>query len=175
MPSLAEIEDLTKKYSGAFDALSKEMRDLNNAIEFLKRERMKVIKKTIDQTVEKSLALEMAINDSPELFVRPRTIILHGIKIGFVKGKGKIEIPDESNTCKLIRKHFPEQSEVLIITNERPSKEALNNLAAADLKKIGVTIIEAADEVVIKATDGEVEKMVNAFLRESKKELANAA
>jgi predicted Zn-dependent protease with MMP-like domain len=175
MPSLAEIEGLTKKYSEAFDTLSREMRDLNDAIETIRRERMKSIKKAIDQTVEKSLALKMAINDSSELFIRPRTIILHGIKIGFVKGKGKIKIPDEPNTCNLIRKHFPEQAEALIIINEKPSKEALNNLAAADLKKIGVTIIEAVDEVVIKATDGEVEKMVNAFLRESEKEFANAS
>ena len=37
--------------------------------------------------------LRAALAASPELFVKPRTQIFHGIKVGFVKGKGKPVAP----------------------------------------------------------------------------------
>ncbi|MBI5561297.1 MAG: hypothetical protein HY894_00350, partial [Deltaproteobacteria bacterium] len=37
---------------------------------------------------------------------------------------------------------------------------------AGDLKKLGVTVEETGDAVVIKPVDGEVERVVNALLRD---------
>ena len=35
--------------------------------------------------------LKAAIEQAPGLFVKPRTIVLHGLKLGYQKGKGKID------------------------------------------------------------------------------------
>ena len=64
-----------------------------------------------------------------------------------------------------IKKHLPEQADVLIRTKEAPVKEALAQLTAAELKKIGVTIEDAGDTVVIKPVDSEVDKLVDALLK----------
>ena len=93
-------------------------------------------------------------------------MILYGIKIGFQKGKGEITWEDKDQVVKLIHKHFPEQAEALLKVTEMPVKTALAQLSAADLKKLGVTIIETGDEIVIRATDTEVDKLVEALLKD---------
>jgi hypothetical protein len=102
------------------------------------------------------------------LFVRPRTIIFHGIKVGLQKGSGKIEY-DKSEIDRIVRlieKHFPEQTEVLIQTKKAPIKKALANLSGAELKKLGIEIDDSTDAVVIKPTDSEIEKVVDRLLKE---------
>ena len=44
-------------------------------------------------------------------------------------------------------------------------KEALAQLSAAELKKIGVTLSEAGDQTVVRPVDSEVDKMVDALLK----------
>lgn len=92
-------------------------------------------------------------------------MVFHGIKVGFQKEKGKIEWDDVDQVVKLIKKHFPEQADVLIATSEKPVKDALNNLSAAELKKIGVNITSDGDVAFIRPTDSEVDKMVTALLK----------
>jgi len=46
------------------------------------------------------------------------------------------------------------------------SKAALANISVADLKRIGCTITDDIDAVLIKPTDSEVDKLVMALLKE---------
>ena len=39
-------------------------------------------------------------------------------------------------------------------------------MSVSDLKKIGVTVIETGDEVFIKPTDSEIDKLINALLKD---------
>ena len=113
--------------------------------------------------------LKVAIESAPELFVKPRTLVIAGVRIGIQKGKGQIVYGDADQVVKLIRKHFPEQADALIAVKETPVKKALANLSVAELKRIGVTVEETGDQVVIKPTDSEVDKLVAALLREAEK------
>ena len=45
-----------------------------------------------------------------------------------------------------------------------PDKGALEDLPAARLKKLGVTVEDAGDEAIVKPVDGEIEKFVDALL-----------
>jgi hypothetical protein len=69
-----------------------------------------------------------------------------------------------------IKKHLPEQADVLIKLKETPVKDALAQLSAAELKKLGVTVSEAGDQVVVKPVDSEVDKMVDALMKEAGEE-----
>ena len=91
--------------------------------------------------------------------------MLHGLKLGYQKGKGKIEWEDDDQVVKLIRRHFPDQFDVLIKTAERPIKDALASLTAAELRKIGVTVEETGDVVFVKDSTGNVDKLVKALLK----------
>ena len=168
MKSLAEIEAITKDYSLARTDLSVLVTSLVDDIEALKRRAMPRLKARVAKAAEKQEALRAAIDESRNLFVKPRTIIMHGIKLGLEKGKGSIEIADDQRTIELIRKHLSEEQADLLIKEEpKLLKTALKNLSVADLKRIGCTVEETGDQIVIRPTDKEVDKTVNALLKDA--------
>jgi hypothetical protein len=164
--NLTDIEKLTKDYSDERTRLADRIRYLEDEINTLKRKRLPGIKNAVQNVVEKQEDLKSALEDSRPLFVRPKTVVFHGVKVGFQKSKGKLSWNDDAQGLKLIRKHFPDQEDILIKKTERPSKDALLNLSAENLKKIGVTISDTGDVVVIKSTDSEIDKFVEALLNE---------
>lgn len=137
---------------------------LNRGIEDLKADRMPAVRMAIDEAAAAWSELESLIRSHPELFVKPRQVSAHGIKFGFEKGKGSIEISDEKRTVDLIRKHFPDQADVLIDTKYTPAKGAIAQLTANDLKRIGAEMSGTKDRVVIRASDTETDKLVKALL-----------
>ena len=166
MASLVEIEGLTKKFSDGREILADKVRALEDEIESVKRRHIIGIKHSVATVAERQHALKAALEDSKGLFVKPRTMVLHGIKIGFQKGKGKIEWEDDDQVVKLIRKHFPEQADLLIKIIEKPVKDALQQLTAAELKRLGITVEETGDRVLIKSMNSEIDKFVDALLKD---------
>lgn len=166
MASFEEIEKMTKVYSESRDLLAERVNALNEEVELLKKQKLPGIRKTLAKVAEAESNLRHAIEESGGLFVKPKTIIFHGIKVGFQKGKGKMSWEDPDVVVSLIKKHFPDQADILIRTKESPDKKALDDLDVKDLRKLGITVEETGDTVVIKPVVGEVEKMVDAFLKE---------
>lgn len=174
-PSLAEIEALTKTYAEARGSLGSLLSALNADLERVKQKYLPGIKAAVAKTKDAEGWLKGAVEQTPQLFVKPRTYSFHGIKVGYQKGKGGIAWDDPDHVVQLILRHLPDQADVLIQTTRRPVKKALEQLTVAELKKIGCTVVESGDEIVLKATDGEVEKMVNALLKETAAEDEAAA
>lgn len=175
MPTLNEIDQITKEYSTERTKLADRIRYLEDEINTLKRKRLPGIKNSVQTVMEKQEDLKVALEESRMLFIKPKTIVLHGVKVGFQKSKGKLSWNDDAQVIKLIKKHFPDQEDVLIKKTEKPSKDALLNLSAENLKKIGVTISETGDVVVIKSTDSEIDKFVESLLKEDDPEKAEEA
>jgi len=122
-------------------------------------------------TVQGELRAEVSAH--PELFVKPRTITIHGFKIGYQKGKGKILIADEPRTVALIKKYMEAAvADTLIKVDETVVKNALGNLTTTDLKRLGIDITEATDEIVLKPVDGALDKLLDRQLEEATKEEA---
>jgi hypothetical protein len=128
------------------------------------------IKRALTQALAHKENLRSAIEAAPELFVKPRTVVFYGIKVGFAKGKGSIEITDKAKTVELIEKNLPGLAEVLIKVKKSPIKKSIEALDAADLKKIGVTVEGSGDCVVIKPVDSDIDKIIDAFFKESGEE-----
>jgi len=170
--TMKDIEAFTKRYADATGTLGSTLGELEERKKKLQREYLPQIKREVTAARNAKAVLSEAIDDSPELFVKPRTVTFHGVRVGFQKAKGRIEFDDAEQVVKLIRKHFPEQFDVLVKTTERPVKDALAQLSAADLKKLGINVVADSDEVVIKDASGEIEKLVEALLREEPEEVA---
>jgi len=170
MATLPEIETLTKEYSAAYKVLSERVQNLNDEVEKVRRRLMAGIQSAAIELADHESVLRLSIDESPELFVRPRTVIFHGIKVGMAKGKGKIEWDDAEGVMKLIRKHLPDQYDTLVTVRETPNKGALESLDAGTLKKIGVRIEDCDDQVVIRPTDSEIDKAVRALLASFREE-----
>lgn len=167
MATLNDIEIKTKTYADRRAQLADAVRELNDAIEAMKRRHLATIKKRVAAAAEAHAELKADIEASPQLFEKPRSVIIAGIKVGYQKGKGKIEWEDDAQVVKLIRRHFPEQFDVLVNTVETPVKKALAQLSVQDLKKLAVDVEDTGDVVLIKPADSRVDKLVSALLKDA--------
>lgn len=173
--TLTEIEHRATSYGAARAALGDKVRALEKEIEAAKRKHMPRIRELVERCANEKGNLEAAIAESPELFQRPRTIIVGGIRVGFTKGKGEVRFDDAGQVVRRIRQHLRDQADTLIKIVETPIKSALSRLSGAELKRIGVTIEETGDQVVVKPTDSEIDKVVDALLRDASPELEEVA
>jgi phage host-nuclease inhibitor protein Gam len=167
MSTLTDLDRCARLYADARDNLSGIVTDLTAGIEALKRRAMPDLKRAVARAAEHHDALLSLIADAPELFVKPKTLTLHGIRLGYVKQKGSIAWDDADAVVAAIQKYLPEQAEALIRWTAKPLKEALNQLGVADLKRIGCRVIDTGEAVVIKPVDSEVDRLVDALLRDA--------
>lgn len=172
MATMMEIENLTKKYSEAREALAQRVNVLERKLDDVKDQHLPSIKSALAKAKEAEARLKGVIEESAGLFEKPKTQIFHGVKIGYQKGKGAIEWDDVASVIQRIKKFFPDKADALIRVIEQPDKKALSDLPAADLKRLGVTIVEAGDEILIRPVDSEVDRIVAALLKEESVEEA---
>lgn len=164
MPSFETITDLARTLAAARRALAQKVAAAQAEIDAVRATHIPEIQVLTNDVANVYDMLFAAIEASPELFAKPKSQVLYGIKVGFAKQPGKIEWADVSQVLKLIKKHLPEQADLLIKTTEKPVKTALNGLSVAELKRIGVTVIEAGNRPIVIPVDGDLEKLVHAIL-----------
>lgn len=168
MSNLAEIEKLAKEFSEVRKILRDRVDVLDTGIQALKKWYLPGIRSAVETAKEKQAVLSASIEGSRDLFVKPRTLTLFGIKFGIEKQKGKLEWEDKGIVIKLIKKLFPDSWETYVKVKEDPMKKTLATLPSADLKKLGIQVTETGDAVIIKPADSEVDKLVDALLNEKR-------
>ncbi len=173
MASLTEIEKLAKDLAEARLNLRECLDEVETEVSAIKKKFLPAIRRAVEKAAQRHEALRQAVQEAPDLFIKPKTVIFHGVRLGYRKSKGGISWEDEDQVLKLIKKHFPDDWETYVKVTESVMKSALEGLSVADLKKIGVTVTETGDEVFIKPTDSEIDKMINAILKDE--ELNQAA
>lgn len=163
MPTIQEIESLTQQYADERARLVERMEVMNAGIAEAKARHMPGIKTQLAEVLSARGALHAAIDESRPLFEKPRTRLIHGIKVGLQKGKGKLVWTNVEKVLSRIKEFYVDEIGVLIQTKETPNKEALARLPAGDLKKLGITVTDTDDAVVIKAVDSEIDKLIEAL------------
>lgn len=159
------IEAKARIYAAARERLAETVAALNDAIAALKREHLPTIKRQMRQVFETENALRAIVEQHPDLFERPRTVVLHGVKVGFAKGKGRIEFDNADQVVALIERRMADQAEVLIATTKVPVLKAMQQLTVQQLRSIGCRVIEAGDQVVVRACDSDIDKLVKQLLK----------
>jgi hypothetical protein len=170
MATLQQIEQYTKSYAGSREILHNEVQTLTDAINDLKKKAIPRIKTAVNETKVRQDKLNAAIAESPDLFIKPRSITLYGIKVGFQKAKGKISWQDATAVVKALKRLLPDSWGTYVKVTEKPLKKPLESLPAADLKKCGILVKDDVDEVLIKCTDSDIDKLVEALLNPKKDE-----
>ncbi len=165
--TMTEIELQTRAFKRAHDLLADRVSDLNEEIEKLKRRRLPGIRSAVADAAEQRDKLSALIEAHPELFEKPKTVVIDGVRVGFSKAKGKIVIDDPARTILLIKRRHPELAETCIRVTESPNKKALANVPIATIKALGCKVEETGDEVVIRTVDSDVDKLVGALLAEA--------
>ncbi|RJQ21995.1 MAG: hypothetical protein C4560_02940 [Nitrospiraceae bacterium] len=163
--TLGEIERQTTEYAIAKRELDELVAEISERTEALKREFTPKLKSVMGKIARKHETLYRSIADNTDLFEKPRTQIFEGIKVGLMKGKGKLFVEDEELTIKLIKKHMPEQEEYLIHTKYELIKSAIKKLTDKEQDKINVAIIDKDDRIVIESIDTTVQKILNSLIK----------
>ena len=162
--TMDDIAALARAYAQTRDALEETAEEIRAMQRRAVASRLRGLKSRVAETAAARDALHAAIESRPDLFEKPRTVAVDGVKFGYRKLPGKVTIPDEAEAIKLLRRKFPDRATALVKTRESLDKGGLANMAAADLAKIGVTVTEAGDEVTIKAAKADIDKLVEALL-----------
>jgi hypothetical protein len=165
--SLDDIRECSKEYADTRDILVQRVQHLNDELESTKRRLLPGIRNAVQLASTAKAALVAMVDQARGLFTKPRTHILHGIKIGLQKNKDGLVWDNDDMVVKAIKKHLPDQVDALIKVVEKPVKDALVNLPVADLRKIGVRLEPGADTVVVKPVDSDVDKLVAALLKDN--------
>lgn len=172
---MSHIDTITvaaKRLRAQRDLLTERATTMHAEIEQVKKIYLRGIKNSVAAVAESQAELLAAIAEAPQLFDKPRSMVLYGIKLGFQKGTGKTDWESDEQVVKLVRKNFPDLFDILVKTTEKPVKSALANLTVAELKRIGVTVESTGDVVFAKDTTAEVDKLVKALLKGAEEEVA---
>tara|TARA_R110001583_G_scaffold178954_1_gene335256 strand:+ start:6575 stop:7177 length:603 start_codon:yes stop_codon:yes gene_type:complete len=166
MTTMAEIEQKAQGYAAARIELGEAVGALHEDIENLKARYMGMIRKQAETVREHEADLKAAIKAAPDLFTKPKSRTFAGIKVGFGKQPGRLECPDDEPLVAAIRKLYPDAVNTLIKVTEKPVKPALSNLSGKDLKRLGISVVDATDTVIVKPQDSDVDKLVAALIEE---------
>lgn len=165
MTDMNTIEDSAKAYAGARVKLTECVSELTQALDNLKRSNLPRIKRHLARVAQLEAELKALIAEAPHQFIKPKTVVLHGIKLGFEKGKGSITWDDPHQVVALVKRKLPDLADVLIKTDEKPLKGGLKQLTVQQLKSIGCAVEESGDMVIVRAVDSDVDKLVTALLK----------
>lgn len=178
---VAEIDLLTKSYSKARALLAERVNALNAELRSVQARKIEGIKSALAAAADAKALLVAILQEHPELFVKPRTMTLNGIKVGYGQGKGRVDWDDDesviSRAQKLLGKNdlTQEEFDLIILTKREISATGLKTLEGNLLKRLGVTVEGTGDVVIVKTEDGAVDKLVKRILREGEQKSEGAA
>lgn len=174
--TLEPLQKRAETLSKTRDVLSNLFKTLQSNIDTVKFGALPEIKRVARLITKQHTELQDLIAANPDLFVRPRTYIVDGLKFGMKKQPGKLEWADDDKLCERIHKLEKagdiEQAvaELLITVTEKPVAKALEKLDGKLLKRLGVELTKDTDKAVIASVDSEVEKAVNALIKDVTKD-----
>lgn len=172
------LENMRKKaadYAAARDKLAALVTAMKDEMSTIERGAMPDILRAARRISALHDDLVAAINDHPECFDKPRTVVVDGLKFGLQKQKGRMSWESDEQLCARIDKLAEEgaisveQAEECMACTYKPVAAGLEQLDAKVLKRLGVTVTADTDAPLIKTVDGAVEKLVSAIVREATK------
>lgn len=156
-----EVEFRARTFANARGQLADAARDAERELQAVRDKHAKNLRELLGTAAEAQSVLLASIENNRDLFDRPRTRVVDGIRFGLRKKTGKVEIKDERRTIKKIRELLPEeQGELLIRIHEEVDRNAVKDLVVGDLKRLGIQIVADSDEPVIKPVDADVDKLI---------------
>ena len=159
------MTEAANEYRQRHDDLFERLSALDQQIEQLKRRRAKGLRSAAVKLAQSQKRLKTLVAANPGEFKKPKTMTVARVKFGYQKQKGRTVWPSDSALCASIRRLFPDQVETLIKTTEKPVSKAVSNLPAADIKRLGATVEDSGDKVIIKLMDSEIDKLIERLIQ----------
>jgi hypothetical protein len=164
MITFAEIEVACEDHRRDRDALAAQLQALEESVAALRNAALPGLRRQLTATADSRSRLATLVERAPALFAKPKTRVVHGIKVGFVKTRDALKYPEDEALVAAIRAKLPAQAETLIRVVETPVKDGLKVLDDVTLRGLGVLVKRGSDEVVVAPVDGELDKLVDQLL-----------
>lgn len=160
------IEKNALKVRKENDELVALVNELEERITAAKRELMPKIRKGLAKLTVSSGDLLAEVTLSRHLFQEPKTQIFHGVKVGWPKSRGGLEIPDAKRTIERAEKLLTkEQCDMVVNVKKELRKKPLGALPVDTLKKLGVNVRDAGEYALVSVTEGDVAELVAKMLK----------
>lgn len=177
MKTLEQAQDAARALSQLQDELTINFKAMQAGLQAVKDQHQPYIKKLVRKLIKARETLAQFIVQNPQLFDKPRTYTVEGIKFGLQKQKGKLSWSDDAALCAAIQRLVGTGTideallPQLIKVTQKPIAKALDKLDAQTIKRLGIMVGKDTDAALIKSVDSEAEKAINALLQEADKEL----
>lgn len=156
--TLADVEVACKEFDAGCAEFDKMMDALERDLEEVKRKHLPGLKRQANVLARRQSEGLSAVENGTQLFVKPRTLTLHGVQAGLAWSKGKLVFDDAETVMANIRRFRKDDAHLLIRKTEEPNVQALRGLKPVDLEQLGCRIEGQGDVPVFKRVAGEVEK-----------------
>ena len=176
MATLQEIQQRATALSECRDLLSTLFLTLQGNLDAVKNGSMAEIKRVARKVAKEHNELVALINANPELFQKPRTYVVEGIKFGMQASQGSLEWADDDKVCERIfaladAGDIPaDQVELLVTITKKPVASAIRQLSPDLRRRIGVRLEGDGDQPLIKSVDSTIEKAVTSVINAAIKE-----
>jgi len=124
------------------------------------------LRQKVTDTAKAELALIRLVERAPQLFVRPQSMEFDGVKVGWRKGKGRLELPDQELLIKRAEDVLtPAQRKTVFKVKTTVLKGGLAKLSGDLLKKLGCTLTAAGQEAFVTYPKTPIDKLVDWWLK----------
>lgn len=125
----------------------------------------------LDAATEEEAAANRAVWDlltvSPQLFKRPRSLTVNGVRAGWRKAEDSLDWDEDHTLIDRIAALIPEQYPLLVRTEQSIVADAVAQLDGDTLRTLGVRRITGADAPYITMGDADVEKLAKALIADA--------
>ncbi|MDB5802301.1 MAG: hypothetical protein JWL63_3240 [Rhodocyclales bacterium] len=111
--------------------------------------------------------LKELVDANPQLFRKPRSITIDGVRAGYRKEDDALDWSDEAAVIASIRKLLPDLAPTLVRTQETLVADAVAQLEPKDLQRLGIRRINGADKSFVTLGDSDVDRMVKAIVADA--------
>lgn len=167
--SMADIVTLARTYAARGAEADELAARIRAAARKALSPRMRLLQSRLAEKAAAGEALRDAIASRPDLFARPRTQAVDGVKFGLRKQPGAVTVRNEARAIERLRRLLPEHAAACINVKESLDRKALRKLAAGELAQIGVRIDSVADEVTISEPASDCAKLMAALIEDHKR------
>ena len=132
---------------------------------------MERYKNALDQNAaaeaEAQSALDIMLMSAPHLFVKPRSLVVDGVRCGYKKAEDSLTWSDEGAVIAAIKAIKPEQAPILIRTIESLIIDALAGVDEKDLVSFGIRTVVGVDQRYITIGDNDSEKLTKIVIADA--------
>lgn len=182
MITLATIEQQTREYAAIRRAMLDQAAQVQSEIDAVRAKHDKSLRKRVQRMTEAHEALWAQIEANPQLFPEgSRSTTFDGIKVGFQKGKAKLQYElDHDNAITYIKDLLdgaPDERKLLIRacvqTTYKFVDAAVKKLEDDERREFGATLIPAVDSVLVMPQEDDTTKAVDSLIKAMQTDIAD--